>query len=92
MSLLVAILVHRSLFLLSSYELPPPLQVKSVGQYVKSNKNVKKRQLVMKFARNLLQMRKDDQMQLAVRAPWEPTAGRDKGDSQVTVLDSLLVI
>ena len=49
---------------------PPPSrpQVKSVGQYVKSSKNVKKRQLVMKFARNLLQMRKDDQMQLAVRA------------------------
>ena len=50
---------------------PPPAsrpQVKSVGQYVKSSKNVKKRQLVMKFARNLLQMRKDDQMQLAVRA------------------------
>ena len=71
---------------------PPPLQVKSVGQYVKSNKNVKKRQLVMKFARNLLQMRKDDQMQLAVRALWELTAGYDEGASQVTVSDSLLVI
>ncbi|XP_043205686.1 neuropathy target esterase sws-like isoform X1 [Amphibalanus amphitrite] len=44
-------------------------KVKSVGQYVKSSKNVKKRQLVMKFARNLLQMRKDDQTQLAVLEP-----------------------
>ncbi|XP_037079281.1 neuropathy target esterase sws-like [Pollicipes pollicipes] len=45
-------------------------KVKSVGQYVKSgSKHGKKRQLVMKFARNLLQMRRDEQTQLAVLEP-----------------------